>query len=339
MRRGVVGLLVLVLTYVGVIACGTPSEGPAASSSASAAGEGAVSYPLTLRSEFGETVLRQRPQRIAVVTANTVDTDALVALGVTPVLAPATVSRNPWLPADTVAKIPQVWKAPQAGADVPLETVAAARPDLILALSAPRSFTKDRFDKLAAIAPVLFAKQGDLSWQDVTDRVGEALDLKTAARERIDAVTAGVAKVAAEHPQFRGRSAAHLIVYAQQFGAQYVSQPDRDSARLFTMLGFTVPADADRYPKGTAVSSEEIGNLQADFLLVNLTRPQDEVSYFLDSSAYKSIPAVREGHAVVNPPDPKTGSNNFAWGLSQQSVLAVPWLIDSLAEQAASVLG
>lgn len=66
------------------------------------AAEGTVSYPMTLDSPFGSTTLTERPDRIAVISPSTVDTDALVALGVTPVMAADTVELEPWIPKKTI---------------------------------------------------------------------------------------------------------------------------------------------------------------------------------------------------------------------------------------------
>lgn len=103
------------------------------------AGEGTTEYPLTLETPFGDTELDAQPQRIAVVTASTIDTDALLALDVIPVMAPTTVERNVWLDEADVTAIETLWES-EAGADVSPEEVAASKPDLIVTLNAYDTF-------------------------------------------------------------------------------------------------------------------------------------------------------------------------------------------------------
>jgi iron complex transport system substrate-binding protein len=141
--------------------------------------EGTTEYPLTLETPFGDTVLEERPERIAIVTASTVDTDALIALGGTPVFAPSTIDRNPWL-GEAAQDIDVLWES-EAGAEVAVEQVAASEPDLIVSLDASDTFDQARFDQVSAIAPVLHAESGDLTWQELTRELGEAVDLTAAA--------------------------------------------------------------------------------------------------------------------------------------------------------------
>jgi iron complex transport system substrate-binding protein len=61
--------------------------------------------------------------------------------------------------------------------------------------------------------------------------------------------------------------------------------------------------------------------------------------YLTQSELYKAVPAVAEGRAVINDAVDENDTNNFAWGLSQQSVLSLPWLVDQLADYADEALG
>ncbi|MFE9662605.1 ABC transporter substrate-binding protein [Streptomyces sp. NPDC005955] len=305
----------------------TPGSSGAAATDLPAA-EGATAYPLTLKTPFGDTTLDRRPERIAIVTANTLDTDALIALGGTPVFAPSTVDRNPWLDDDAVTGIAKLWDA-EAGTEVSAESVAAASPDLIVALAAYETFDQARFDKLSAIAPVLYAPQGELTWQELTRKLGDTLDLSDAAVKAVETAERSVAKTRAEHPEFRGKSATHIIVYDEKYGPYYASSPGSDTARLFEQLGFVLPGAAAKFTKDGTISDELVGLIDADFLLLSTSA---DPAYFVDAPLVKAVPAVADGRAVINPQDKEAGTNHFAWGLNVQSVLSVPWLIEQLAE-------
>lgn len=301
------------------------------------AAEGATEYPLALETPFGETVLEERPERIAVVTASTVDTDALIALGGTPVFAPSTVERNPWLEPETVAGIETLWES-EAQAEVSIEKVAAAEPDLIVSLYAYDTFDQGRFDELSKIAPVLHAEADALSWQQMTRQLGQVLDLSARADEAVLAAEQTIADTRAAHPEFEGRTAAHVIVYEEEWGTAYVSAPGTDTAALFEQLGFSLPENAERFAEDDLVSPELVGLVDADFLLVS-TFEEGTEDYMVESSLFQSIPAVAEDRAVFNRGDQQTGINSFAWGLNVQSALSVPWLIEQLAAFGVQAIG
>lgn len=297
--------------------------------------EQSTSYPLTLETPFGDSELEQRPERIAVITASTMDTDALVALGAIPVLAPSTVDRNVWLEASDTDRIETLW-ASEAGEDVPAEQIAAAEPDLIVSLAAYDTFDQDRFDQLSAIAPVLYASAGELNWQEITRTLGQALDLGATAQDVVSSVDETVAQVRATHPEFEGRTAAHVLVYDQDYGAVYASAPGTDSAELFEQLGLELPQAAQEFVADDTISDELAGLIDADFLLLSIVGAEPE--YFTEAPLVQAVPAIADERVAVNPSDPQTGVNHVAWGLNVQSALSVPWLIEQLADFGAQAL-
>ncbi|MBN8425312.1 ABC transporter substrate-binding protein [Microbacterium esteraromaticum] len=317
-------------TALALSACASPSASSAPSSTDTLlpAAEGAVSYPLTLDTPFGETTLDERPERIAIITASTVDTDALIALGGLPVFAPSTIERNPWLDEDTVAGIDDLWES-EAGQDVSAEAIAASDPDLIINLAAYETFDQGRFDKLSAIAPILYAPAEELTWQELTRTLGETLDLAETAEKAVEDAEDSVAATREAHPEFAGRTAAHVIVYPEEWGAYYASHTGADTAALFDELGFDLPPAAAEFSEEDVVAGELVGMIDADFLLLSTFGTDSE--YFLESDLVANVPVVRDGRVIVDDADPATGINSFAWGLNVQSPLSVPWLIDQLA--------
>ncbi|WP_053352387.1 ABC transporter substrate-binding protein [Leucobacter musarum] len=344
-RRGFAGLAAVAAATLLLVGCaGAASSDTGAGSGSGApdapllpAAEGTTEYPLTLDTPFGETVLEQRPERIAIVTASTIDTDALIALGGTPVFAPSTVERNAWISPETIEGIETLWDS-EAGAEVSAEQVAASDPDLIVALYATDAVDRTRFKQLSAIAPVLYAESDSLSWQQTTAELGAALDLSQAATDAVDAAEDAVTSARAEHPEFAGKTATHVIVYEEEYGVAYASAPGTDTAALFEQLGFALPEPAARFVDNDVVSGELISLIDAGFLLVSTFDAGTE-TYVTESPLFTAVPAVAEGRAVFDAADPDTGTNAFAWGLNVQSALSVPWLIDRLtgfAEQAVS---
>ncbi|MDA3146444.1 ABC transporter substrate-binding protein [Leucobacter sp. UCMA 4100] len=296
--------------------------------------EGKTDYPLTLETPFGDTTLDERPDRIAIVTSATPDTDALLALGGTPVFAPSTIERNSWLDASLTDPIETIWDA-SPDVELPAEAVAASKPDLIVTLQALDTFDQKAFDQLSAIAPVLYAEVDSLSWQDLTQTLGDTIDLGDRAAEAVADTESVIERTREAHPEFEGKTATHVIAHSEKAGAFYASTPGSNTEQLFNELGFVLPEAAQSVAPGTKISDELMGMIDADFLLIStITEPE----FFLDSPLLQSVPAVAEGRAVIDPAEEGTTTNNFAWGLNQQSVLSIPWLIERLAEMGSEAL-
>ena len=313
---------------------GSDDAEPTATSELLPTAEGKTAYPLTLDSPFGETTLEERPDRIAIVTSATPDTDALLALGGTPVFAPSTIERNSWLDESLTAPIESVWEA-LPDTELPAEAVAATQPDLIVTLQALDTFDQKAFDQLSAIAPVLYAEVGSLSWQELTQTLGDTIDLGERAAGAVAETEATIASTRKAHPEFAGKTATHVIAHSEKAGAFYASTPGSNTEHLFNELGFVLPEAAKSVAPGTKISDELIGMIDADFLLIStITEPE----FFLDSPLLQTVPAVAEGRAVIDPAEEGTTTNNFAWGLNQQSVLSIPWLIERLAEMGSEAL-
>ncbi len=61
---------------------------PGSEGNALPAAEGTTTYPLTLESPYGTGILEKRPERVAAIVPNAVDTEMLLALGVKPAAGP-----------------------------------------------------------------------------------------------------------------------------------------------------------------------------------------------------------------------------------------------------------
>lgn len=299
------------------------------------AAEGVTDYPLTLDSSFGSTTLDDRPERIAVISPATVDTDALAALGVVPVLAPNTVELEPWTPDEIRDGVETFWVS-EAGALPTAEEVAASEPDLIVALTPPETFSQDDFDRLSAFAPVLLPTEAEWpSWEEITTKLGEVLDLSEAASTVIDDVNADIDEIAERNPEFRNKSAAHVHVYAPEYGAVYFSYPGSDSQKLLERFGFTQPTNATNFSaENQEISDELVGMIDADVLLVTANPTPEGAAWFIDSTLFKTVPAVADGRWALYEPEPEAKFAAFAWAIRMQSPLSLPWAATTLEELA-----
>ena len=154
-------------------ACGGSADSAPASSTAAAG----AAFPVSIKHIYGTTEITEKPERVA--TVSWVNADAVLALGVVPVAMAEDVWGNneqgstDWKDAKLAELGASIGteKAPvqYSEADgVNFTALAEAQPDLIVA--GYSGLTKDEYDKLSKIAPVIgpVAPNYTASWQDVT---------------------------------------------------------------------------------------------------------------------------------------------------------------------------
>ena len=314
------------------------SEQTAAASEASSllpAGEGTTEYPLTLETPFGETVLEERSERVAVVSAVGVDTESLLALNAVPVFAVAKYDgEDPWLPKDLWEQV-EFTEQGDAGEEISAESIAASEPDLIVNLQAYETFDQNRFDQLSAIAPVLYADAEETTWQDVLISLGETLDLTQAANEKIAEFDARIEDIKANNPEFEGKTISMVNVYSREYGASYETMPGTDTAAIVESLGFILPEDAYKFPEEEygEISDEMVGLIDADVVLVGILG--DTGAYFTDQPLFQQVPAVAEGRTVITEGDE---AQDFTWGLTRAGILGKLWALDTFEDLATQAL-
>lgn len=341
-RAGVTGaLLGLALVLAG---CGAEDRSPAPDAAADQSSEsllppaeGETSYPLTLTSPWGETVLDERPERIAAVVADGTDTELLAALGVTPVVAPDTVDRAIWTLDALPAEIETVY-AFDPDKPFPLEKIAGAKPDLIIAIGG-WDLSKE-YDDLARVAPVLTGEtkaEFEAGWQEKLGIIGETIDLSGAAEQVISDHDAHFEQVRADHPEFEGRTATFAIYYGPEYGLTYYSGKGSDPQLFLESLGFAPNPIAAEFGKDEGVvSAENLGKLDADVLVLS-DNSEGSIADITGQRLFKQLPAVEEGRLALLTLtdegfeyDGTEAEGNLAWALAGSGPLGERWAADQL---------
>lgn len=305
--------------------CSTATSSQTAPGSGSASGAGAATTtgspaafrPVTVPHAYGTATIDRRPERV--VTLDQQWTDTMVALGVTPVGYPADRGMPggiaPW------QDLPATSTALDVSTGVPIEQIAALRPDLILG-SYPIS-DRTVYDRLAAIAPTVASltdRQVD-PWQEMTTTAGDFLGEPAAAAALIDAVDGQVRAVAAELPGLRGQTFS-LAQYVVGKGLTIVADPEDGSSIFFSDLGMTLypPVVDEGTSAGVArlqVSTERADLLRAD-LVAFLINGGDE-SALADIPGFDQLPGTT---AVLDYPT--------IVGLNVPSPLSIPFALQKL---------
>lgn len=315
-------------------ACGTVDEEPAAS------GGSDDFAPVTLEHAFGETVVEERPARVA--TWGWASTDAVLALGVEPVAIPKNsygADADGYMPWQRQALEEMGAEEPALlteGEAPPFEELAAAAPDLILAHYS--GITQADYDRLSSIAPTVAYPDEPWAtpWRDVITTTGEALGMAEDAERVLEDIDAEVAEAAEAHPEFDGRSIAAVAFPASTY---YVYTPADPRVQFLEDLGFTVADSVGELDTGEAtffytLSAERLDELTSDVLL----------SYSDDDSARAAVEKDPAAAAMTQFQDGAVAhvvGQDVVSSVSPPTALSLTWgldtFVDALAEAVAQV--
>ncbi len=276
----------------------------------------AGAWPVTVEHVFGETTIDAEPQRI--VSLDVQWSDVLTALDAPLVAAADDMSTGeffPWQELDGVDKL-----SAQNGT-IPIEAVAAARPDLIVAswVAADDGI----YEQLSAIAPTipLLGSSGVDQWQQIATTAGALLGMPDEAEQLITDSDEYVAALAADLPGLQGKTYV-LANYVPGDAIYVVADPDDGAAQLFAALGMSIDPDISEM-EGAEIgrvnlSLENIGALDADLLMI-LTNGADTSQI----PGYDALPAVQSGAVAVLELAPVSGLNT-------PTPLSIPYSLDDI---------
>ncbi|MHA7261655.1 iron-siderophore ABC transporter substrate-binding protein [Arthrobacter sp. TMN-37] len=327
--------LLAAAAVLSVSACSTgPASGGSTGSGGNEAGA-ADSFPVTIEHAFGETVLTEKPERVA--TVSWVNADVSLALGVVPVGMPTDTyggndkGSTPWKD----AKLEELG-APLGSGDAPVQyseddglpfdDIAATDPDVILA--AYSGLSQEDYDTLSDIAPVVAYPETayGTAWQDSTRLVGEALGLADKAEDLVADTEKAIDDAAADYPQLDGKS----FIYGtlDPAGADPVSvyTANDNRPRFLTSLGMKEAEVVTGASEGSEEffipwSAERANELESD---VFVTWVPDEATKeaIATDPLLGQIPAVKKGALVAD------SDNTLTLSISAASPLSLPWALE-----------
>ena len=240
--------------------------------------------------KFGRTDVPARPERVATVGWN--DQDFALSLGVVPV-----ATREWFEEYDTYPWVQQATGGadlPTAGSEeIDFEAVAAARPDVILAIY--ETVDQATYDRLSRIAPTVVQSSAypdeETPWDVQLLTTGRALGREAQARARVEEVRARISEARAAHPAFAGT----VLVedYGPENGGHYLIGKGDPRRALFDALGFEAQEVVGD------VSEEQLSLLDRDVLFVNGATAQQMAA----SPAFSRLAVVRDGRTLYTPFD------------------------------------
>lgn len=241
---------------------------------------------------MGVTDVPDNPQRIVVLTNE--GTEALLAVGITPVGAVRSWLGDPWYDhiAEDMADVTVVGEE----SAINLEAIAALEPDLILG---NKTRQEKIYDQLSAIAPTVMSERLRGDWKInmalYTDAAGKG-DEGKAALAAFDDRTAKIAEAAGpllDEEISLGRFMAALtrIYYKDTFAGLILDQ-----------IGFARPAVQDKLEFADDVGKERIPDFNGDrlFYFVYETgdgAAQQQADDWTNDPLWQDLPVVKAGKA------------------------------------------
>lgn len=313
--------LLAVLVATGLPAC---SHRPALKQHADS------SFPVSIRHEYGTTVIKHRPTRVVSIGYH--EQDILLALGIRPVAYQAWLTKKgiePWAEPRLGDAKPTVF-APDAELD--LEKIAKLRPDLIVGTY--RDVSDNEYRLLSKIAPTLLrpTKYSDYAvpYAVETHLIGKAVGKPHRAAALVTKTRHKFAEVRKTHPEFGGNTA--VMALPMQGGGLAVYSSSDPRGQFLRGLGFTIPKRIDRLADGeyyVELSPERLDLIGHVDLLIVLDKHLPD-SFFDHNQLYQHLNVVKQEHAIY--PFKYTDAASF------NTILSIPHAINNATPQLAKTL-
>ncbi|GGA38386.1 ABC transporter substrate-binding protein [Psychrobacillus lasiicapitis] len=254
----------------------------------------------TIEHAMGSTTIDKTPERVVILSNE--GTEALLALGVTPVGAVQSWLGDPWY--DHISDKMKDVEVVGTESEVNLEKIAALKPDLIIGTKIRQEAI---YDQLNAIAPTVFSETLRGDWEDNFTLYAKALNLEEQGNEVLSQFDAHVEKV----KQSLGDNVNQEIsVVRFMAGKSRIYYTDSFSGVIFDKLGFqrTAP-QAELFETDTKlgnlaieVGKEVIPKMDGDVLFYFTYAPQgdqaalDTAKEWTNDPLWKNLSAVKSGN-------------------------------------------
>ncbi len=288
-------------------------------------------YPLVIKHAFGETVIEEKPERIA--TISWANHDVALALGVVPVGFSAAnygVQDDSGLLPWTADKLKEL------GGDKPaifqdtdgldFEAISDANPDVILA--AYSGITQEEYDTLSEIAPVVAYQKSPwvASWRDQVTFNSMGMGMEEEGKQLIADTEKLIQDKANEFPVFKGKKAAFVSITATDLSKFYIYTPTDPRGEFLTELGMEYPESITSQITDPTSFFLELSAENADILndvdLFVSYGDDNTLKALQDDPILGKIPAVQRGSVVI------IGDNTPLAAAGNPNPLAIEYSID-----------
>lgn len=274
-------------------------------------------WPRTVTHELGETVIEEKPERIAntalSVTGTLLAMDAPLSASAAAGVSGMTDDRGFFTQWSDVADERNV-EVLYDGLEFDMESLIAADPDLVILSVSGNDSVADQYEEISAEFPTIAVDYSRQTWQELATELGAALGLEeeaenaitefddyaTAAAEQIQAPEGGVSIVSYNGPggeQGIGKTTGPHAELLETLGLSVVeADPELDTSEQersdfafvsFENLSRAATGDAVFLLRGTADTVEEFSG---EAVLANLPAVQNEAVHPLGENSFRVDP-------------------------------------------------
>lgn len=292
-------LFALMLTFIlALVGCGNDSATTEASDSTNIETEGVEegeteSASYTVEHAMGTTEMKETPKKVVILTNE--GTEALLALGVTPVGAVTSWTGDPWY--EHISEQMEGVQEVGTESEPNLEAIAALQPDLIIGNKMRQEAV---YEQLNAIAPTIFAETLRGNWKVNFELYAEVLNKKDEGQKVLNSYADRIARF---QEQAGDKLDLEISMIRFMGGDVRIYQKDSFSGVILDEIGFARPEsqDVDEFAI-TGATKEMIPQMDGDLLFYFTYETGDgEASKveqeWLDDPLFQKLPVVQGGNA------------------------------------------
>ncbi len=245
----------------------------------------------TVEHAMGSTKLEKTPERVVILTNE--GTEALLALGVTPVGAVQSWTGDPWY--DHIADDMKDAESVGLESEVNVEAIAALQPDLIIGNKMRQEAI---YEQLNAIAPTVFAEDLRGNWKNNFELYAKAVNKEEKGKE---VITAYEARIADLKEQLGDKLNLKVSMVRFMAGDVRIYQKDSFSGVILEQLGFARPEsqNVDEFALKGA-TKEQMPLMDGDILFYFTYETGDGAASelekeWLEDPLFKNLKAAKKG--------------------------------------------
>ena len=264
-------------------------------------------YPIVIKHAFGETIIEEKPERVA--TIAWANHDVALALGVVPVGFSAAnygiqddTGLLPW----TAAKLKELGEEnPNVFQDtdgLDFEAIADSNPDVILA--AYSGITQEEYETLSQIAPVVPYEETPwvTPWRDQVLLNAKGMGMEEEGKKLIADTEKLIADKANEYSVIKGKKAAFGMFNTADLSSFFIYTPTDPRGEFLSDLGMIYPEGIKSLIQDDSfyiqVSAENADALNDTEILITYGN-KDTLAALQADPILGKVPAIAAGNVVV----------------------------------------
>ncbi|MDO5717710.1 MAG: iron-siderophore ABC transporter substrate-binding protein [Tissierellia bacterium] len=299
-----------------------------------------INYPMTVKHALGETVIEEKPKRVATIAM--LNHDTVLALGIEPVGISKTISGIE----DELGMVPWTRKAYDKLENKPAlydsilsidyEAISNTNPDIILA--ACSGITQEDYELLSEIAPTIAYPEAPwlTKWREEIGLNSKAIGMEDEGQALIAKMENIIQEKVEKYPEIKSKKVAVIGINPTDLGKFFIVSTQDPRVDFLKDLGMIIPDDIKELADSSGLFATEISSENIDILkdldLLIATGTSDTLDILQNDPLFGTLPAVKKGAVAVLTPDSEVAASVVP------SALSIPYSLEdyiSLLNEAA----